>query len=106
MSKIIFADGFIFKPKHEKAPDWIRGGVSIKANEAIAFIEKHKSERGWLDLDLCLSKSGDKYYFKLNTYNKENPEKQQEQKQEKEELPEIDINDEGEEIDSDQIPFN
>ena len=85
----IFADGFMFDvtPKHiqEKCP-WIKGRLSIKANTAIEFIEKHKNKNGYLNIDLKVAKSG-KFYLELNTYVKQG---------EKVDLPEVELG---------QIPF-
>jgi hypothetical protein len=63
----IFADGFIFKLPHQNAPDFVKGGISIKAEEAIAFINQHKDESGWLNLSLKESKGG-KGYAELDTW--------------------------------------
>lgn len=42
--------------------------MSIKADEAIAFIQKHTKPDGWVNLDLLASKDKTKLYFKLNTF--------------------------------------
>jgi len=70
----IFADGIIFKKKDDKAPDFVKGHLAIKASEAVAFIEKYKKEDGWLNLDLKKSQGG-KLYLELNTWK---PEKKEE----------------------------
>ena len=84
----IFASGFVFKRPHDNAPDFVKGSLSLKSDEAIAFIQKYTKEDGWCNLDLLASKDNTKLYFKLNTFK---PEK-------KETLPEEDINPEN-------IPF-
>lgn len=66
----IFVDGMIFKKKHDNAPDFVLGSVSIKADELTAFLEKHKKDDGWVNIDLLKSKEG-KPYFKLNTFKPE-----------------------------------
>ena len=65
----VFLDGFIFKRPRGGAPDFIKGEMSIKADEAIAFIQKH-TKNGWLNADLLASKDNTKLYFKLNTWEK------------------------------------
>ena len=61
-----FADGFIFKRPNEGAPDFVKGALSIKVNEAIAFLQKHNSG-GLVNLDLKNSQGG-KLYLQLNDW--------------------------------------
>ena len=61
----IFADGFIFKKK-ETAPDFVVGSLSLKADEATAFIKKH-IKNGWVNLDIKQGRSGN-YYVELDTF--------------------------------------
>ena len=42
----IFADGFVFK-RNEHAPDFVVGRISIKVEEAIAFLKQHQ-KNGWV----------------------------------------------------------
>ena len=63
----IFVDGLIFTRPHEKSPDFVKGGIAIKVDELIAFLQKHKKADGWVNADLLKSKQG-KLYFKLNTW--------------------------------------
>ena len=65
----VFLDGFIFKRPRAGCPDFVKGEMSIKADEAIAFIQKH-TKNGWLNADLLASKDNTKLYFKLNTWEK------------------------------------
>ena len=88
MSETIFADGIFFDKPREGAPDFVKGRVSIKVEEAVKFLQAHKNEKGYVNLDLLKAKEGGKLYFKLNTFK---PEK-------KEETPD-------EEIDKESIPF-
>jgi len=62
----IFADGFIFKLP-VNAPDWVTGGISVKVDEAIDFLKKHKSKTGWVNLNI-LEKKGGGHYMKLDTW--------------------------------------
>jgi hypothetical protein len=66
----VFLDGFIFKRPHESSPDFVKGNMAIKVDEAIAFLQKHKKADGWVNTDLLVSKDGQKLYFKLNTWEK------------------------------------
>jgi len=61
----IFADGFSFK-RSEKAPDFVVGRLSMKSDDAVAFIQKH-TKGGWVNLNIKTAKSGN-YYVELDTY--------------------------------------
>lgn len=76
MSETILADGFVFKRPREGAPDFVKGSLSIKAEEAIAFINRHQSN-GWVNLDLLKSKDKPVLYLKLNTWKKEIPDEKE-----------------------------
>jgi hypothetical protein len=55
----VFAEGFMFKMK-PNSPEWVVGSLSLKADEAIAFITKH-SHKGWVNLNVNIGKSGKPY---------------------------------------------
>jgi hypothetical protein len=61
----IFADGFIFK-RNEKAPDFVVGNISVKVEDATAFLRKH-AKNGWTNLQVKNSQGG-KYYIELDTF--------------------------------------
>jgi len=61
----VFADGFIFK-RNEKAPDFVVGRVSVKFDEAIAFLRKH-DKSGWVNMDVKTARSGN-FYMELDTF--------------------------------------
>ena len=65
----IFADGFLFK-RNEKAPDFVVGRMSIKVDEAIAFIKQHE-KGGWVNLGVKTARSGN-YYIDLDTFEAKN----------------------------------
>lgn len=69
----IFADGFVFK-RNEKAPDFVVGNISVKVDEAVAFLNKH-TKNGWVNLQVKNSQGG-KYYIELDTFE---PKAQQQQ---------------------------
>ena len=60
-----FADGFMFK-MNPNSPEWVIGGLSLKADDAIAFIQKHQ-DKGWVNLKINIGKSG-KPYVELDTW--------------------------------------
>lgn len=61
----IFANGFIFK-RNDNAPDFVIGNISIKADDAIKFIQDH-TKNGWVNLKINKSQNG-KAYIELDTW--------------------------------------
>jgi hypothetical protein len=69
----VFADGFLFK-RNEKAPDFVVGSISVKVEEAIAFLKQH-NKNGWVNLQVKNSQAG-KYYIELDTFEPKAPQQQ------------------------------
>ena len=69
----IFANGFSFK-RHEKAPDFVVGNMSIKVDDAIAFLKEQKNEKGWVNLSVKTARSGN-YYVELDTFQAKSTER-------------------------------
>lgn len=67
-TETIFGKGFYFDRPREGAPDYVKGRLSVKVDEAVAFLQEHKNEKGYVNLDLLLKKDGEGLYFKLNTW--------------------------------------
>jgi len=67
----IFVDGLYIK-KPEKAPDFVKGKVSINVEKLGKFIKENKEHisNGYLNIDMLESKKGG-LYFKLNTWKAE-----------------------------------
>lgn len=61
----IFADGFIFK-RRETAPEFVIGNLSVKVDEAIAFL-KNNEKSGWVNLSIKKARSGNNY-IELDTF--------------------------------------
>jgi len=61
----IFADGFSFK-RNEKAPEFVVGRLSIKIDDAVAFM-KANQKNGWVNLDVKQARSGN-FYVELDTF--------------------------------------
>jgi len=64
----VFADGFMFK-MNPNSPEWVVGSLSLKAEDAITFIQKH-TDKGWVNLKINIGKSG-KPYVELDTWKPE-----------------------------------
>ncbi len=60
-----FAEGFIFK-RRDNAPDFVVGNLSIKVEEAIAWL-KSNSDNGWVNVDIKRAKGGN-YYCEKDTW--------------------------------------
>lgn len=63
-----YPEGIFFNKPRQGAPEFVRGSISIKAEQAIPFIEKHKNEKGYVNLDVLLGKDG--IYLTLNEWKK------------------------------------
>jgi hypothetical protein len=61
----IFADGFSFK-RSENAPDFVIGRLSMKVDDAIAFMRQH-DKKGWVNLNIKTARSGN-HYVELDTF--------------------------------------
>lgn len=68
----IWADGLRFELPNEitkeKAP-WIKGKISVKVPNFIAFLKKYENNAGYVNIDLKKSEKGT-YYTELNQYIK------------------------------------
>jgi hypothetical protein len=63
----VFAKGFYFK-RRENAPEFVVGGLSLRASDAIDFIKNNTKEDGWVNIDIKKSKDQGKYYLELDTW--------------------------------------
>jgi len=79
-----FANGFIFK-RNDNAPEWAIGKLSIKAQDAIMFINQ-KNKNGWVNLEIKKSKEG-KYYIELDTFEAKDKVEIKEVKEKEADLP-------------------
>ncbi len=61
----IFANGFSFK-RNEKAPDFVIGRMSLKVDDAIAFL-KENEKRGYVNVNVKKARSGS-FYVELDTF--------------------------------------
>ena len=63
----VFANGMMYKLPHPNSPAWVKGSISIKVTDFIAFLQTHQSD-GWCNLDMKKSKEKGTIYFELNTW--------------------------------------
>ena len=81
----VFADGFSFK-RRENAPEFVVGRLSIKVEDALAFL-KDNASNGWVNININQARSGN-HYCELDTWkpNTDAQSKTESVKEEKEEL--------------------
>jgi hypothetical protein len=73
MSEKVFAKGLYAKAKHEKAPAFVKGSLSIKVEDFITFLKENENESGYVTLDLLENKSDPmKWNAVLNQFKPEN----------------------------------
>jgi len=65
MTEKQFVDGLIVKPPHEKAPDFVKGSISIKRKELGNWLRGKKDD--WINIDVKESKGG-KWYAEVNAW--------------------------------------
>ena len=57
----IFGEGLFVKEPREGSPDFVKGSISIKVEEFKAFLDEQVNEKGYVNLDIKVGKSG-KWY--------------------------------------------
>jgi hypothetical protein len=77
----VFADGFVIK-RRENAPEFVIANISIKVDEAIAFLRKHE-KNGWVNLNAKTGRSGNPY-IELDTFEPKGKSESKPKKEEKE----------------------
>ena len=98
----IFADGFLFK-RNEKAPDFVVGRISIKVEEAIAFMKQHQ-KNGWVNLGVKTARSGN-YYIDLDTFEAKKESAVDKYEAKAKPPPSVPHTNEAQEEDDDDLPF-
>lgn len=69
----VFPDGIMFSKPREGAPDFIKGALSVKKAEFIAYLQTLDATDEWANFDLKKSKGG-KLYLDLNDWKPESKE--------------------------------
>ena len=64
----VFAQGMIFKLPNEKAPDFVKGTLSIKVEEFTQWLKEQDGQ--WVNVSLKVSKAG-KAYAELDNWKPE-----------------------------------
>ena len=61
----VFPVGMFIKPPHERAPDFVKGKVSVKVAEFVEWAQGLNKE--WLNMDIKVSQGG-KLYMEVDTW--------------------------------------
>lgn len=69
MSEKNFVSGMFFREPSPRAPEWVKGQISIRVSEFTEWYKKNSQGEEWLNLDVKESK-GKKLYIELSTYKK------------------------------------
>lgn len=64
----IFANGFYFDKPREGAPDFVKGKLSMRVDDATTFLTTYRNSKGYVNCDLLKKKDGTGYYFTLNQW--------------------------------------
>jgi len=64
----VFANGFYFDKPREGAPDFVKGKLSIRAEDAITFLTTYKNAKGYVNCQLLKKKDGTGFYFVLDQW--------------------------------------
>lgn len=72
-NETIFADGFNIYAPNEKTQHFLFGKASINVNKFIAFLNEHKNEKGYVNLNFPISKKTGEPYAVLDTYKPAKP---------------------------------
>lgn len=98
----IFIDGMRAEAPRQGAPSFVKGRISVRVDEFIAFAKLHQTESGWLNIDVKESQKGP-WYAELNTW-KPDGQKAPSYNIVEDHLPSVDYPDDGG-IAVDDIPF-
>ena len=67
----IFANGFYFDKPRDGAPEFVKGRMSVKVEDAITFLQTYRNTKGYINCDLLKKKDGSGFYFTLNKWEPE-----------------------------------
>ena len=64
----IFADGVLYEPKEIENMPWLKAALSFRVKDFKEFLDTHVNDRGYVNCDVKVGKSG-KWYVSLNKFN-------------------------------------
>lgn len=64
-----FVKGFYYNDPHPNAPDFVRANISIQKAQFTEWLEtQHENAKGYIKIDVLLSKDREKTYAVLNDF--------------------------------------
>ena len=78
MSEKEFVDGLIVKPPHERAPEFVKMGISIKVKDLGNWLrQKHAAGEEWVNLQVKQSQKGT-WYAEVDNWRPDQAQRRQE----------------------------
>lgn len=71
--EIQFADGMNFNPRHEKAPESVRGTIYFDVKKFKKFLDDNVNEKGFVTTKMMKSMTKGTIYFILDTWKPNQP---------------------------------
>lgn len=62
------AKGFYWDKPRPGCPEFIKGRISVKVDDAIELLNKYKNDKNYVNLELLKKKDGTGHYLQVNTY--------------------------------------
>jgi len=56
MANVVFVDGLHYEPKELEKMPWLKASLSFRVDDFIQLLEKHKNERGFVNVDVKVDK--------------------------------------------------
>ena len=56
MADKVLAMGLFAKPPRDGAPKFVKGSISVKVEDFTKFLDEHKNEAGWVNIDILEKK--------------------------------------------------
>ena len=69
MKEAKFVPGLFVKAPNDKAPDFVKGSISLKTVDLMQFLQGSNDD--WINLDIKVSREG-KWYAQINDWKPEN----------------------------------
>lgn len=62
-----YVKGIFWNEPSEKAPEWVKGRISFKVKDVIEYLQANENERGYVNVNVKISRNGDTY-LELDTW--------------------------------------
>lgn len=68
----VFADGLVFTPPSDNAPEFVLGRIWVRVDKFKAFLDQHNTNNGGVNIDIKRSTKGN-VYCELSTWKPTKP---------------------------------